>query len=481
MHTAGDLPMSTSDLGHDVATRVSCALTKNDVDHFLTDRIGDRLQIGMQLSDRRAALEALGRLDGAAWFIEWADGSRSGIEPLADALTDRHVRRARSWTVFQAYRWGGHVIGRDQGTEIGFWDVGTSGQLEKIGARGQDRFDPRCLFTVEVVDGHGYPGRTAFPVGSNFEHVTEPIDIVYTWVDGSDPAWLEAFRTTAEEAGRQLDETALDPARYRSRDELKYSLRSVWAYCGWVRTIWIVTAGQHPDWLANDPRVRIVDHADILPPEALPTFNSHAIEASLHHIDGLAEHFIYFNDDMLIARPTRPELFFTPNGLPRVFQSGARPPGVEDEHTLAVDTGARRGRELLAERFGRVVNAKPYHSPYPLRRSVMADMEAEFGEIVAGTQRSRFRAPTDLSTAASFAQHYSLATQRGVLGDVSTEYVHVESGRLDWHLDRIRLGDDLDTYCINETNEMGGDHEDRENRIRSFFEAALPIAAPWER
>lgn len=480
-HTAGDLSMSTFDLGHDFATRVSRLLSAHGVEHFLTDRVGDRLQIGIQISDRTASLTALGELDGDAWFVEWADGSRSGIEPLADALKDRHVRRARSWVVFQTQRWGDRAIGRDQGAQIEFWDLGTSGQLEKVGARGQERFDPRCPFTIEVVDGHEYPGRTAFPVGANFEHVSDPIDIVYTWVDGSDPVWIDAFRSTADVAERNLDETALDPSRYRSRDELKYSLRSIWAYCGWVRTIWIVTAGQHPEWLADDPRVRIVDHADILPAESLPTFNSHAIEAALHHIDGLAEQFIYFNDDMLVARPVRPELFFTPNGLPRVFQSGARPPGVEDEHTLAVDTGARRGRELLVDRFGRAVTSKPYHSPYPLLRSVMADMETEFVEIVERTQHSRFRSPTDLSTAASFAQHYSLATQRGVLGDVSTEYVHVESGRLDWHLDRIRLGDDLDTYCINETNEVAGTHRNREDRIRSFFESVLPIAAPWEK
>ena len=281
--------------------------------------------------------------------------------------------------------------------------------------------------------------------------------------------------------GRSVDETALDPARYHSRDELKYSLRSVWAYCGWVRRIWIVTAGQRPDWLGDDPRIRIVDHRDILPASALPTFNSHAIEAALHHIDGLAEQFVYFNDDMLVARPLRPETFFTPNGLPLVFQSGARPPGVEDEHTLAVDTGARRGRELLQENFGRVVTGTPYHSPYPLSRSAMFEMEDRFSDAVHSTQRSRFRSPSDLSTAASFAQHYALATGRAVLGNINNEYVNVESGRLGWHLDRIRLDGRFATYCINETHQDGADHTRREQRIIDFFDRILPIAATWER
>ncbi len=388
---------------------------------------------------------------------------------------------AREWTVFRAFNWSDRAIGRDQGAVIGFWHSGSSGLLEKVGTRSQERFDARCPHTVEMIDGHPYPGRSAFPVGANFEHVADPIDIVYTWVDGADPDWQAAFRATASTVGRSVDETALDPARFHSRNELMYSLRSVWAYCGWVRRIWIVTAGQRPDWLADDPRVRIVDHAEILPAEALPTFNSHAIEAAVHHIEGLAEQFVYFNDDVLVARSVRPELFFTPNGLPRVFQSRARPPGVEDASTPAVDTGALRGRELLAEHFGRVVTGKPYHSPFPLSRAAMYEMELRFAEIVRATRLSRFRSPNDLSTAASFAQHFALATARAVLGEIATEYVNVESGRLNWHLDRIRLDDELDTYCINETHRDGGDHTERERRIAEFFERVLPIPAPWER
>ncbi|MGA9275683.1 Stealth CR1 domain-containing protein [Ilumatobacter sp.] len=477
----GPLSQSFFDLGHTTSAVVSNTLTAGGIDHFVVSRRGDGLEFGVALADRSAASAALDRIDAAGWYLMWADGGRSGFEPLDRRNTRRHVMRAREWNVFQAFAWGDQAVGVNQGAVISFWDRGSSGLLEKIGDRDQERFDERCPVTTEVVDGRPYPGRTAFPVGANLEHVADPIDIVYTWVDGADPDWREAFRATAREVGRSIDETALDPARYHSRDELKYSLRSVWAHCGWARTIWIVTAGQRPDWLGDDPRVRLVDHFEILPASALPTFNSHAIEAALHRIDGLAEQFIYLNDDMLIARSTRPEAFFTPNGLPLVFQSDARPPGVEDGDTLAVDTGALRGRELLAATFGRVATAKPYHSPYPLSRAAMVEMEQRFADIVAATQHSRFRASSDLSTAASFAQHYALATRRAVLGDIATEYVHVESGRLDWHLDRIRLDDRLLTYCINETHRDGGDHDDRERRITEFFEQMLPVGAPWER
>lgn len=477
--TAGPLSAPICDVASATAARVVELLTAAGIDTFLVDRDRDRLVVGLALEERASAVACLAALVEPGWFVEWADGSDRGLVAIAGAASHRRVRRARTWNVFRAYRLGDRAVGPEAGVVLTFWTRGSSGELELVGTRGHDRFDDRSPRTVEIVDGRAFPGRSAFPVGRSLERFAGPVDVVYTWVDGSDPAWAESFRATAAACGRTLDEAALSPARFRSRDELRYSLRSLWTYCGWVRHVYLVTAGQRPAWLVDHPRLTVIDHREIIPADGLPTFNSHAIEASLHHIDGLAEHVVYFNDDMFVARPLRPEAFFHPNGLPKVFQSGARVPGYEDERTLAVDTAARRGRELLESRFGRVVESKPFHSPYPLLRSVMAEVEREFPDIVAATRRSRFRSPADLSTAASFAQHYAFATQRAVLGEISTEYVHVESGRLRWHLDRIRLNGEVDTYCINETGV--GSRERSAQEVAAFFEAMYPVRAPWER
>ena len=42
----------------------------------------------------------------------------------------------------------------------------------------------------------------------------------------------------------------------------------------------------------------------------LPTFNANTIELNLHRIEGLAEQFVYFNDDMFITDHVKPEDFF---------------------------------------------------------------------------------------------------------------------------------------------------------------------------
>jgi hypothetical protein len=216
--TAGPLPVSLFDLGHQVATAVSAALGAAGVSHFVVDRSGDGIEFGVELDARQAAAYALARLDEPGWHVRWAGGRGRGITPVLAASTDRHVQRAREWVVFCAHSWSDRSIGLESGARISFWDLGTSGQLEKIGIRGQERFDQRCPETVEVIGGRPYPGRTAFPVGANLEHVVEPIDIVYTWVDGADPDWQRAFRDTAAAMGRSIDEAALDPARYHSRD-----------------------------------------------------------------------------------------------------------------------------------------------------------------------------------------------------------------------------------------------------------------------
>ncbi len=62
----------------------------------------------------------------------------------------------------------------------------------------------------------------------NFE-----VDLVYTWVDGNDPAWQKkhATFTGKKPVGADVD----CKGRYADNDELKYSLRSVEKYAPWIR------------------------------------------------------------------------------------------------------------------------------------------------------------------------------------------------------------------------------------------------------
>ncbi len=141
-----------------------------------------------------------------------------------------------------------------------------------------------------------------------------PIDLVYTWVDGNDPAWLEK-KNYWQQKNNIVNPYSVGKERFTDREELLHSLRSVELYMPWIRNIYIVTDNQIPAWLnVEHPKIKIIDHKDIFPSDALPVFNSIAIESRLAFIPGLAEHFIYANDDVFANKPLLPEFFFNQDG-----------------------------------------------------------------------------------------------------------------------------------------------------------------------
>ena len=138
------------------------------------------------------------------------------------------------------------------------------------------------------------------------------IDFVLPWVDGNDPAWRAERARRAEKS----DGDASD-VRYRDWGTLRYWFRAVDKFAPWVRRVHFITWGHLPGWLnAQDARLHIVRHEDYIPREYLPTFSSHPIELNMHRIAGLADHFVYFNDDVFLTAPVTPEDFFH-KGLPR--------------------------------------------------------------------------------------------------------------------------------------------------------------------
>ena len=145
----------------------------------------------------------------------------------------------------------------------------------------------------------------------------QDIDFVITWVDGNDPAWkTQKMHYLSELSDR---DTIAKQGDYRFRDWelLHYWFRAVEKYAPWVRKIHFVTCGQIPEWMnVEHPKLHLVQHSDYIPMEYLPTFNSHTIEVNFHRIEGLAEQFVYFNDDTFLTREVTPEDFFI-NGLPK--------------------------------------------------------------------------------------------------------------------------------------------------------------------
>ena len=142
------------------------------------------------------------------------------------------------------------------------------------------------------------------------------IDIVVLWVDGSDPEWLQE---KSRYMNVDVEQSVNGSNRFRDWDLMQYWFRAVETFMPWVRKIHFVTWGHLPEFLnTKNPKVHIVNHKDFMPEGALPTFSSTALEINLHRIQDLAEHFIYFNDDIFPVRPLEPDDFFDlKTGLPR--------------------------------------------------------------------------------------------------------------------------------------------------------------------
>lgn len=310
-----------------------------------------------------------------------------------------------------------------------------------------------------------------------------PVDVVYTWVDGSDPAWAER-KTRAWDRVHpgSHHRFAANASRFASHDELRYSLRSLEMHAGWVRRVHLVTDAQVPGWLRRDhPRLRVVDHRQIFGADDLPTFNSHAIEARLHHIEGLAEHYLYLNDDVFFGRPVAPETFFLGNGTARFFMTpstidlGGPSPG-----DLPVVSAGKVSRALVEKAFGRTVTHKFQHVAHPQLRSVNHDLEQRFAADLARTAGSPFRSPDDVSVAASLSHYVGFATGRAVPGTLSYRYCDVAERRAPLKLQRLLRHRDADVFCLNEVDTSADAHERAHALARQFLEAYFPLPSSFE-
>lgn len=399
------------------------------------------------------------------------------VSPATDSVQAYAVFRPRTSTE-GSYRYGASLAPR-----LELWRFGAKTvEAPRPSALTRRRFASADLDLVEV---ERYGRRWTTLSGMFDPHPNEfigDVDMVFSWVDGSSSEFQR--QRAARMKGYVVGDGDDNAARYRQVDELRYALRSVHMYAPWVRRIFIATDSPTPEWLADHPKVTIVRSEDFFAdPDVLPTHNSHAVEAQLHRIPGLAEHFLYSNDDMFFGRPVTPELFFSSGGVSRFVESGIRI-GTGPAHTARSghDNGLRVNRALLKERFGRVITLDLEHCATPLRRSVAYELEREFADDYARTAASRFRSATDISVTNSLYHHYALATGRAVI-TTQPRTRYVQTTQLDSlrTMERLVSRRDTDMFCLNDGSVPEIPEEVRVPALRACLERYFPVAAPWEK
>ena len=457
-----------------------------------------RRVLAVSADDLSQVLTVLSSVSAPGWYGAWVADDRLQASGPLDGLGGC-PRSAQALRVYRAYASpdGIPLAGIELGCDVEFWTIARpevqpeqTGQLVPAGswhAPRANRWTEVLLVdelagAIRTVDGRC---RTCLPTAATRHQydVDFPIDVVYTWVDGSDPEWLRRKTEAVTGAAEPLHELAANPARYVSRDELRYSMRSLDMYADWVRRVYLVTAGQVPGWLALDhPKLQLVSHEELFGDRGrLPTFNSHAIESQLHHLDGLAEHYLYLNDDVFLGRPVRPELFFQSNGTARYFESrrtiGLGPTRSSD---IPVTSAAKNNRDLIQKAFDVTVTHKYRHVPHPQLRSVITELEAQFPAEFRTTAAQQFRSPGDLSIAS--ALHHAYGYRIGRASPAMLEYLYTELAdpQTVTRLRRLARNRNVDAFCLND-HTGGAEELNLRETLHAFLEAYFPLPSTFER
>lgn len=324
------------------------------------------------------------------------------------------------------------------------------------------------------------------PVGQRHLLGDEPIDVIYTWVDSTDPEWRAERSKWADRQHIEMQSWGNDE-RYVNRDELRYSLRSLCAYAPFVRNVYIVTAGHRPVWLDSDhSRIRVVSHAEIFPnANDLPTFNSHAIEACLHRIPGLSENFLYFNDDVFLGGETSIDSYFTKAGLIKSRFSPLQVAATEKPGRSAIPTdwASYNAVRVIARDFGLRFDRKLSHVPIPMKRSLLQEIEKRYPEPVANTRSAKFRSASDLALPSMFAHYYGIANGYAVEWDGERgECFYADTGRRDFRSQLETITQTKPSFvCLNVTGTYADiDLEMQAVLLQDYLRRRYPVASPFE-
>ena len=227
-----------------------------------------------------------------------------------------------------------------------------------------------------------------------------PVDAVVTWV-----------RMDAERRESMRRHLGQEDVRVRVRqfsDELDtaaYVVGSIRRFAPWVGKIFIVTSGQVPRFMegGGPAGVEILTEEQIFPQpleEYLPTFNSCAIEMNLHRIPGLAERFLYFNDDMFLCRPTSIWDFYDPEGHAVFATTKTHAPTLRKLQSFKGRRNVLEGihylfqiahmRDLVQQTLG-MEPSVPWHGVNAYRKDYFQAAEHLFPTEFASTRKYRTR------------------------------------------------------------------------------------------
>lgn len=275
-----------------------------------------------------------------------------------------------------------------------------------------------------------------------------PIDAVILWVDGSDKRLAEKRARYLAIENKTASHPGSLPLRFASSDEISYCIRSILKFAGFIRNIYVVTDEQDPDlYKMVENRfperagcIKIVDHREIFRgyEQYLPTFNSSSIHTMIWRIEGLAERFVYFNDDLILIREHFEEDWFK-GDRPVLKGKWLFPPYrriLGSKLKVLINRYFKKNKDYVPKvsfyirqwRSGSQLGFKRRyffhdHSAHPFRRETISEYFAATPGLLERTISYRFRDPDQLLTS-SLIYHREIQKENRNLEKLRMGYLH---------------------------------------------------------
>jgi hypothetical protein len=314
------------------------------------------------------------------------------------------------------------------------------------------------------------------------------IDIVYLWVNGNDPVW-QGKRALAAKKLEVRGATTLAKfgnveGRFRDNDELRYSLRALELYFPAHGHVFIVTDGQRPDWLSDHAGVTLIDHHSLIPESNLPTFDSSNIESYIHRIPRLSERYFYLNDDVFFGAPVDINHWFWEGGI---YTAWSDDPLVSNEPLKVDDTSLENACRMSNEWLQ--AKANDYipifrtfaHSPRPMLKSLLFELEIEAPELFSKVRSSIFREWDKPTIVSDFVLRWAL--MQGIAKINNYLSIYVSTGEVDKtnQLETLLAArGKMDFFCINDTTDDALSHDARLIKVRNALRCMLPLPSRFE-
>lgn len=307
------------------------------------------------------------------------------------------------------------------------------------------------------------------------------VDAVITWVDGDDPRHIAKREAFGNKKILKVDDVA-GSTRYRSVGEILYCVASLNRFAPWLNKIYIVTDEQNPNvepfleqhFPNGHIPVEVVDHKVIFRgyEQCLPTFNSISIESMTWRIPGLSEHFIEFNDDLILSAPTKFEDFFTESGVVcygRKYSSlltrllGLTKYRRDGSKRVTFKQTMLNAKDLISK-SGKFI--KLYHTPKALLRSVYEEYFTAHPDHLVRNIEHRFRYHTQYNPQEI---QYLLLSDRGrcTLRKAYDELLYLKPNKSSGYIaEKLAMFDKLSNHkfgCFNSLDQAS--EEDREMTI----------------